>query len=237
MRFILEILAGDQKGQRFRVRDGLLIGRKDADVIIQDSKVSGRHARIELRPDGHFVLVDLGSANGIKVGGKRVREVRLIQGIEFMLGRVPLLVKLDTNESVDSEILIEPEPDESWQDILKTVFDRSPKESKGVKRDLAPFSPPFQMRFTRGIQAGTVWTIGYGPRDIGSGSVDLFLEEVGMPATCFRLLPHHQGVLLKAELANGVHINGRPAEAEFLRDGDMIQIKGTQIEIEFDRGP
>src|SRR5438105_3981471 len=58
----------------------------DCEVVLSDTNVSRRHAEIHLRGD-HYVLVDLGSTNGSKVNGARVKERVLADGDEITLGK------------------------------------------------------------------------------------------------------------------------------------------------------
>ena len=52
---------------------------------MSDPNVSRRHA--EVRPNGAgFIVVDLGSTNGIEVDGKRVKELELTDGVRFTIG-------------------------------------------------------------------------------------------------------------------------------------------------------
>lgn len=68
----------------------LICGRNpDCDVVIADPSVSGRHAR--LRADGGPVTIeDLGSANGVWVGGQRVERAEVRPGDDVLLGGAPL---------------------------------------------------------------------------------------------------------------------------------------------------
>jgi hypothetical protein len=52
---------------------GAVIGRsRDTDVVLSDENVSRRHA--EVRPSGgSWIVKDLGSTNGVKVNGRRIR--------------------------------------------------------------------------------------------------------------------------------------------------------------------
>lgn len=61
----LVAINGEQRGEDFRVREGQnIIGTaSDADVILKDSSVSGRHASVRYR-DQRFLLTDLDSLNG-----------------------------------------------------------------------------------------------------------------------------------------------------------------------------
>jgi hypothetical protein len=51
---------------------GAVLGRsRDCDVVIEDANVSRRHA--EIRPSGgSWIVVDLGSTNGVRVNGRRI---------------------------------------------------------------------------------------------------------------------------------------------------------------------
>jgi diguanylate cyclase (GGDEF)-like protein len=66
----------------------LAIGRgRDNDIVLASDSVSRRHARIEQRADGLYLL-DLGSTNGTFVNDEpqRVRERRLRRGDQFSIG-------------------------------------------------------------------------------------------------------------------------------------------------------
>jgi serine protease Do len=61
-------VAGSRAGERFPLESALVLGRGHVDVIVDDAKVSRRHA--ELRPvDGRIQIMDLGSVNGTAVNG------------------------------------------------------------------------------------------------------------------------------------------------------------------------
>jgi two-component system cell cycle response regulator len=85
-RATLTVLTGLQAGRLITI-DGteLTIGRAvDADLVVDDTGVSRRHARIARSPDGGFYVEDLGSVNGTFVGTARVgvsilREVDVLQ--------------------------------------------------------------------------------------------------------------------------------------------------------------
>jgi len=69
--------------------DETIIGRTaGADVVIQESRVSRRHAVIRRAAPGAdtFEVVDLGSTNGTFVGGERVERLALKPGSEVAIG-------------------------------------------------------------------------------------------------------------------------------------------------------
>ena len=68
------------RGATYTLSSVLAIGRlEDNDIVIDDdSFISSHHARIEIRPEGSWV-VDLGSTNGCFVNGQRVADERSIR--------------------------------------------------------------------------------------------------------------------------------------------------------------
>jgi FHA domain len=66
---------------------GATVGRTpDNQISIATPDVSRRHARIECRPDGSFVVIDLRSGNGTFVNGERIKERRLKDGDKVRFG-------------------------------------------------------------------------------------------------------------------------------------------------------
>ena len=68
----------------------MTIGRsRECDIVIDDPNVSRRHAEVRKTIEG-WMVVDLGSTNGVKVNGSRVREEVLSPGDEITLGLIQL---------------------------------------------------------------------------------------------------------------------------------------------------
>jgi hypothetical protein len=68
-----------------------VIGRsRECDVQIADPNVSRQHAELR-REGGGFVIVDLGSTNGIEVNGRRVKRATLEPGDRISIGQTDLV--------------------------------------------------------------------------------------------------------------------------------------------------
>jgi predicted component of type VI protein secretion system len=82
----LRFLAGPLAGQVVEVTSALVLGRRAADLVVDDPQVSRRHAA--LRPAGDALEVeDLGSLNGTWVNGARIDgPVRLAAGDQVRVG-------------------------------------------------------------------------------------------------------------------------------------------------------
>ena len=97
-----------QACQRFQLTEisrKLTIGRSiHADVTLDDPYAAGLHAAIEVMPDGHVVVSDLGSLNGVVVAGKRCHGVRDLDLPDnaLQVGRTRLRVRT-TREALEPE--------------------------------------------------------------------------------------------------------------------------------------
>ena len=61
-------------GRIFNLSPGgvYLVGREGADIVLDDEKVSRKHAEIGLYGPGAYMLRDLASTNGTKLNGRRI---------------------------------------------------------------------------------------------------------------------------------------------------------------------
>jgi adenylate cyclase len=70
----VEVIAGTNKGTISRLSGETIIGRVlEKGICLPESNVSRQHASIRPK-DGYFVLVDLGSANGTSVNGRKLER-------------------------------------------------------------------------------------------------------------------------------------------------------------------
>src|SRR5262249_47269098 len=98
---VLVAIAGPHLGERFDVKRSLTIGRHpNCDIVLNDSKVSSQHARLEDRGDS-WTLIDLSSTNGVFVNGTRTQESALKPQDRVMLGETVL--RFEARDSLEQE--------------------------------------------------------------------------------------------------------------------------------------
>lgn len=223
------VLEGPQKGQKFHIKPGTTIGRQDVDILFDDPKVSLQHAIIELDDQEQLQIKDLGSTNGIKVNGTKVSQFRLNPGLRIQIGQSLL------------EVLIAPTPLDlqnqktaQWNDILIEYLKKKIPKIQNTPKPIIPFDPPLILTFTRGVQFETQWYLGYGPRQIGSESIDLPILESSAPPLCFEVLPSLKGPIIKTSFPQIVLINDQSLSTHNLKSGDRVTILGTKIRLDFD---
>jgi len=82
----LVVIGGPLKGQVFPViKPKVLLGRCEADIVLDDSEISRKHCAIEVHGTS-AVLADLGSTNGTFVDDEKVETHELQHMSEFRLG-------------------------------------------------------------------------------------------------------------------------------------------------------
>jgi pSer/pThr/pTyr-binding forkhead associated (FHA) protein len=91
---------GPLKGTAFQITKAqTVIGRSDADIVVKDNKASRKHCALEVH-GSTALLVDLGSANGTFVEGKKITSHELQHMMEFRLGETTLMFLVTDSEVV-----------------------------------------------------------------------------------------------------------------------------------------
>ncbi len=91
----LKVYRGDElvRTERF-TRDIIKIGRlSSAHLSLEDDRISRIHSVIEIASDGRISIIDMGSAEGTFVNGKRVSKGSLEHGDEIKLGGLRIVLE------------------------------------------------------------------------------------------------------------------------------------------------
>lgn len=244
MSLLLEVLLKNNLSEQYPLYNGLKIGRKKGDILINDLKMSALHACIETDLEGHLKLVDLGSANGIIFEGRRVKKLELTPGLSFQMGHTRFRIVESEEASDPLELgfsLAEPDiaPSKAASEPLSSPLDESQRRDQNqlsqilqraalTIRDssvpIRPFSPPLKVSIINGPQAHTQWILSYGPRKIGSQTLDLLIFDQNTPDVCFELVPQEDGTLFMTAYPDHVLFNGKEKSSEMVKDGDEITI-------------
>ena len=103
----LEIRSGPQV-RSFALSKRVIIGRgEDADIRLDDHKISRLHCRLEPIPGG-VKITDLGSSNGTRVNGRDISQVILRSGDVATMGGAELRLTADTAAPIASEPVVSP---------------------------------------------------------------------------------------------------------------------------------
>jgi len=103
-RLSLAVLQGKDSGRIFLVdKPRVILGRGEADIVLNDTEISRQHAAIEVH-GARVVLKDLGSTNGIFVNDVKVSQSEIENRTEFRLGGTRLMLIM-TDTTADLETL------------------------------------------------------------------------------------------------------------------------------------
>jgi len=104
--FALEVIAGQHAGARFALNgDVVTIGRDAASsIVLEDVGMSRKHAQLTPTGDG-WVIEDLQSKNGVRVGGELITKHTLKAGDEIRLGEAKLRFMPEIQDVSDGQEL------------------------------------------------------------------------------------------------------------------------------------
>jgi two-component system cell cycle response regulator len=99
----LVVVLGADVGARAVLDRSIEMGRDPScELPLHDDNVSWRHARVEDRGSGDWVLMDLGSTNGVLVNGAACKGAALRPGDRIFLGKTVLEVQQDALREVQA---------------------------------------------------------------------------------------------------------------------------------------
>ncbi|MGH9369669.1 MAG: FHA domain-containing protein [Thermoanaerobaculia bacterium] len=88
----LAVISGPAAGTIFPIeKPRVVIGRQDADFVLEDPEISRNHSAIEVAGE-RITLIDLESTNGTFIGDEPVREAPLSNQQEFSIGGSTLML-------------------------------------------------------------------------------------------------------------------------------------------------
>lgn len=80
---------GPTAGQEYHItKASTLIGRRAGDLLIQDQRVSSKHAQLDVMGPGSYSLKDLASTNGTLINGRPISLAQLSHGDTISFGGV-----------------------------------------------------------------------------------------------------------------------------------------------------
>lgn len=232
MALFIHILSGEKFGQKYKISEGIRIGRSKGEVRISDPRVSSLHAEVHVSPLGGFLLVDKGSTHGIRSGNHKIKELLLSEGVRFELGKTlfEVIESAEELEASGGEKFLDQK--EVFNSLIKSLSLLRTKNSP--KKDLAVFNPALRLGFVEGLEYNRSIYLGYGPRAFGAISLDIELLEPACPDYAFDLIPENGQARLVAKAKNTVQINDSYVDSAVLKQGDRIRVGNTVIRVQFE---
>jgi pSer/pThr/pTyr-binding forkhead associated (FHA) protein/tetratricopeptide (TPR) repeat protein len=233
--YYLVIRAPNGDVREVELEGSVVIGRDEsADVRVQDTKVSRRHAAFKL-VDGAPVVEDLGSSNGVKLDGARIdKRAKVHARSEVRVGGyVITLRRADAEDAGPTSALALdalPGAPEGTGPMVRSVPRPASARKDGPALALVGLEPPV---------AGQRFELRTGENVIGRlQECDVCILHASVSRQHARVLAGEEGAVEVHDLgsANGIFVEGRRAEVAELENGDTLRIGEVPLRVEISGG-
>lgn len=230
----LEVLEGPDRGLRYRMSCGrAVIGRKEADIVLTDPTVSGRHAAVECEK-GRLYVTDLESTNGTRLNGERVESGPAGNLDEIQVGQTRLLLSVIEDRYGE----FQPETDDEDTDESRVGAAVPPIEPTRITKALPnpelPSGIHVVLEVIEGPDLGLKLRIVNRSTIIGRDPLaELSLTDPAVSARHCQIEVHNKDKMTIKDLAssNGTRLNDSYISAVKIRNADVAQIGSTKIRI------
>lgn len=225
MDLYLKITSGPRANDIFKLQPSITIGRSKADINLKDSKASTIHAKI-IEENGALYYLDLNSTNGSIVSGREIKKVKLIPGLIITIGvtNLEIATEFDVKKTGSANL-------SEWREQLYSFLKSVELDQNSIP--VYPFSKCVTVELKSGIQSGTSWILGYGPRVIGRMSSDLCVLDETLEEYCLKISQVGKNVVVTSLGNVPFLVNGQKKNTEILKDRLKIQIGNTLLEVGF----
>jgi pSer/pThr/pTyr-binding forkhead associated (FHA) protein len=211
-------------------KDKTTLGRRPYnDIVIDNLAVSGEHAVLQMVASDVFIE-DLNSTNGTYINGKAVKKQLLAHNDTVEIGKYKIRYRLD--DSVDDEpapAIVRPgssaQPHTAAPALASSAFTVAPSPqhvSQSGQGGPGGASVPALIKVLNGTAAGREVTLTKVVTTVGKPGVQV--ASITKRPTGY-VFAHVEGVLRPS-------VNGNPlvGETVALRNGDVIELAGTQMQ-------
>lgn len=217
MRLELEILDGVNKGKRITLRNGLVVGKSVDSLVFDDEDMGELHAIVNLDQNKSWNIECLGG-NKIRLGFDEVGRARLILGLIFNMGQTGFKVVQRQTREIGS-----------WTDELKTWLENNP--GPRTEPEVFFFIKPLRLSFIQGPQFEEVYTLSYGPRELGYNNLDLNVKDPSAPPLVARFFQVADKIYIENLCGDKTSINGAPFDQHPVTSGDKLKVGSNVIEL------
>lgn len=217
MRLELEVLDGKNKGRRIALRNGLVIGRNIDALVFEDDEMDELHAIINSDSKKSWNIECLGE-NKLRLGFEEVVRVKLITGLVFNMGQTGFKVVHRAGRAI-----------ESWLGEIKQWLENNPGQR--THTDLTLFLRPVRLSFIQGAQYEEIYTLSYGPRELGHNSLDLNIKDPSVPSQVAKFFQITDQIYIENLAGEKVTLNGAPFDQALVSNGDKLKVGSNVIEL------
>lgn len=244
----ITVIEGQDKGNTFQItKSSTVIGRTAGDVIINDPKISRKHAKIIIK-DGSVSIKDMGSTNGIMLNDVKVEEAELTNLDELTLGftKVSVAIVEDLKSFKEKNVSAGKKSGKSFAgadtgDIGKMIeeelsrfsrWDVSAEGSDKLSSDQSVKALAY-MEVIEGPDKGKRMKLKKGTTVLGRGKADVAFRDTDISRAHCEVEVYSKDQIFIRDLAstNGTYVNDKKVTYTRLSHEDEVLIGGTRIKL------
>lgn len=260
MNLILEILDGPQTGEKMAIETAAFLNWKQDIIELSSEAQSDFHASLSKNTKGLLFLESASDGIQLEINSAKVKKIHLVPGVHFKMNGISLRVIFENPELIIPSNA-EPALTEVDLDDVKSSAEKAPVSTKAQEQSapakkswrsliseklkemdvknseplqVRAFAPALELEFVKGLWSEKKIPLFFGPRLAGFGHLDLDLEDPEIPHLAFEIIPGIDG---SAEIINRagfkVFLNKKPFEKQKLKNGDLIEIGISIIQVNF----
>ena len=202
------------------------IGRKQADIIIDDAKASSLHAEIVKSPLG-FKIRDLNSTNGTFLNRHPISESPLADQDVIEIGETTICFFADIRDfhgvADEVSVSVKAKKSSTLDQTQQMTYVTSTKTLRQAQIELKILSGSMKDKVLKFQKSSII---------IGRVDADLMLDypDASRNHALIEILSEKNMFLKDLESTNGTILNGNKITVERLSDGDEIEIGNTRIQ-------
>lgn len=224
---IFEIQDGPQKGERYLISAGQVLGGSKADIQIKNNHIDDLGCVVQQQGEGKFALFSQRNESPLTINDRRVKKVSLLPGVLFTVGVTS--IKVLYIDQVDAEKLSQKD---LWKNELQKMLGDLSFENnfKNIKPN--NLNRPLKIEFTLGPLLQEIHEIGYLPRTFGMAQVSFDLQDLSLPREVFQLTVEKDDIFVSHLSSIPVFVNDKKIEAKTkLKMNDRISCGNTELRI------
>lgn len=212
-------------------KDVTSIGRKQADILLDDPKVSSSHAEISKKAD-KFWIFDLNSTNGTYLNRRKISEACLADQDVIEIGFTTLCFFEDLRDFHGTV-----ETQTGLSQIRATSDPRSASQTSRVTTTSRTMTQPsISLEAIEGPQAGQVFRFRKSHILIGREEGDLVILDADLSRKhlLIEVLSPQSIYVRDLGSTNGSLLNGERIQSAKIKNGDLIQLGSSVLRLSLD---
>ncbi len=199
------------------LRNGLMLGKELGGLSFNDTEMFGSHAVISYGFKKSWNIECLAPAK-MRLGLEEVTRATLILGLIFHLGQTGFKVV----ERVPRKL-------GPWNEELKSWLENFP--ARQTSTEIFFFLRPVRLSFIQGPQYEDVYTLSYGPRELGYNSLDLNIKDPSTPPRVAKFFQIGDQSYIESLCGDRATINGSTFDQHVISAGDILRVASSVIEL------